>query len=276
MTTDPAIATNYTSPTPIQEVRLTSEVLNQLYATMLKARLVGQRVRPARRTSEAILAGALLNAAEEDVLVSANADPVLEVLRGTEISSVLNKPSGKAPIAERRVVSAEPEIFAGVAAGLASASRIANSDSVIVAFAPGKVTKGSAFERASEFSAHNRLPLVMIADWTDSRRSARNHDGVDLSNWPFPTIAVDGRDVIAVFRVVKEAVSAARRGHGPTLVDCVNFLAPGGRGRDERDILLSFRGYLQRHDKWSDLWHSELLAKLQAEVGVSKSKSRKG
>jgi TPP-dependent pyruvate/acetoin dehydrogenase alpha subunit len=73
--------------------------------------------------------------------------------------------------------------------------------------------------------------------------------------------------VIAVYRVTKEAVSSARKGHGPTLIDCVNFLAPGTRGKDDRDPVTTFRGYLKRHNAWSD----DFLAteeSLRKEIGI--------
>jgi TPP-dependent pyruvate/acetoin dehydrogenase alpha subunit len=234
---------------------------------MLKARMLGQKFRSAARTGEAILAGALQNAEEHDVIVSAAAHPVLEALRGAELAT-LRERNGTGNLTEKKIVVTGPELFASLAAGLASASKLANSESVVIGFAPGKAAHGAAFTLAAEFAGKNRLPLVIVADWSDARRSARSHDGRDLSRWPFPTIAVDGRDAIAVFRVAKEAISAARRGHGPTLVDCVNFLAPGGRGRDERDPLRSFRAYLQRHQAWSEEWHAELLAQFQRELGV--------
>jgi TPP-dependent pyruvate/acetoin dehydrogenase alpha subunit len=31
---------------------------------------------------------------------------------------------------------------------------------------------------------------------------------------------VDGNDVVAVYRVASEAIAHARKGHGPTLIDC--------------------------------------------------------
>jgi TPP-dependent pyruvate/acetoin dehydrogenase alpha subunit len=83
-----------------------------------------------------------------------------------------------------------------------------------------------------------------------------------------PTIAVDGRDVIAVYRVIKEAISSARKGHGPTLVDCVNFVTPGTRGKDERDPVSSFRGYLKRHNAWSDDYLA-IEESLRKELGVT-------
>lgn len=262
-----------THASPVLEVPLSHEVLNQIYATMFRSRLLFQHTPKGVHINEAIFAGALQNTEADDLIVTATSLPVLEILRGADLSSSLGK-NVAAPGPANNVVVAEPETFTGVAAGLALATRRAGSSSVVVVFASGKATRGRAFESASHFASNRRLPMVVIADWTDSRRSARSHDGKHLSRWPFPTIAVDGRDPIAVYRVTKEAISAARRGHGPTLVDCVNFLAPGSRGRDQRDSLLSFRGYLQRHDAWSDLWHSELEAKYQQEITAARNRKR--
>jgi TPP-dependent pyruvate/acetoin dehydrogenase alpha subunit len=36
----------------------------------------------------------------------------------------------------------------------------------------------------------------------------------------FPGVSVDGDDAVAVYRVATEAISHARRGSGPTLIDC--------------------------------------------------------
>jgi len=268
MSIQPVAAENIISSPPPLEAPLQQSVLHHLYATMLRARMLGQRLRSATRTGEAIVAGALQNAEESDVIVSATATPILEALRGADLSTLASS-KNDLRFENKKVVTVDGEVFAGVAAGIAAASLRRQSDSVVLAFAPGKLTRGAAFGKAARFIADNRLPLVLLADWTDARRSSRNHDGRELSHWPFPTIAVDGRDVIAVYRVTKEAISAARRGHGPTLVDCVNFLAPGGRGRDTRDPLAAYRGYLERHNAWSDLWQAELLTRLREEIGTA-------
>jgi hypothetical protein len=259
----PAEKQNATTP----RAPLPQNELNQLYSIMLKAQLLAKRFRGATHTGEAILAGTLQNVEGCDVIVSATSHPVLEALSGGNPAAP-GHGNGFRPLEQTKIVATEAQIFAGFTAGIASASRIANSNSIVVGFAPGKATDGSSFEQTAVFAAQNRLPLVIVADWSESRGSSRSHDGRALSRWPFPTIAVDGRDVIAVYRVTKEAISAARRGHGPTLVDCINFLAPGRRGRDQRDPLLSFRAYLQRHGAWSEDWYTDLLSKLKSEVAA--------
>jgi TPP-dependent pyruvate/acetoin dehydrogenase alpha subunit len=266
------------SAVPLLESPLPREVLSSLYAAMLKARLLSKRLRTAS-FAEAVVAGALQDTDADDVVVSATADPVLEVLRGAELSSVIGpklaakSKTDHAPVVSNIVVAGSMA-SAGIAAGLAFALKRQQSSSLVLAFLPGNLTRGPAWEQATEFAATHRLPIIFIADWTDSRNS-RPHDGPALSHWPFPTISVDGRDVIAVFRVTKEAISAARRGHGPTLVDGINFLAPGKRGRDERDPVDSFRGYLKRHNAWSEEWASDLESQLNQEIGVPTAKGKR-
>ena len=219
---------------------------------MLRARDHAKRSRSSH-FGEAILAGTLENTAELDTIVSATPSPVLEILRGADPAAVFaRKKNDEDTPPESKIIAADSDMFSSFAAGIAFAHRRAASDSVVVAFAPGKLTRARTFHHAIELAGALRLPLVVLADWTDSRSSSRNHDGSSLSHWPSPTIAVDGRDVIAVYRVTKEATSAARRGHGPTLIDCVNFLAPGPRGRDTRDPLKTFRAYLERHHAWDN------------------------
>lgn len=258
-------------PAPMLESPLPREVLGEMYRSMIRARLLEQRIRTAPHTSEALLAGALPNIAGDDVIVTPQRHPVVEVLSGTPVSSFLkpqspkSKQDGLTGVEETRVISAGTQSAPAVAAGLSLAQKRACSGAITVAILQGKSTKGAAWEEATRFAAERRTPLVLIADWTEGR-SGRSHEGRDLSHWPMPNIAVDGRDVIAVYRVTKEAVSAARKGHGPTLIDCVNFLAPGARGQDNRDPIASFRGYLKRHNAWSDDY-SSLEENLRQELG---------
>jgi len=248
------------------EVPLSREVLNDLFASMLKARLLSKRFRSGPQTSESILAGTLKNVGDSDLVVSATPHPVLEALRGPSTPSLVRTQNDTQASSQSHVMVPPPDGIGSFAAGLALAGSRAVSNAAVILFTPGQKTRGSSFQEATQYAAEHRVPLVIVADWTDSRRSSRNHDGSSLSHWPFPTIAVDGRDVIAVYRVTKEAINAARRGHGPTLVDCVNFLAPGSRGRDQRDPLLTFRGYLQRHSAWSDDWYTQLQTTLKREL----------
>jgi len=265
MVTQPNISTT-PSPAPPPEVPLSTQVLQQFFATMLKVRLLAAHHRQEVTIAEAIITGTLPNLDENDIVICAEPAQTLEALLPRIETNSREK---------SRLIPAESNVVAAIATGLACGLRLAGSSAVAVALLPGKATTGRFAEQLLHFAREFRdVPLVLIADWTASRQSYRDHHGHALSHWPAPTIAVDGRDVIAVYRVTKEAITAARRGHGPTLVDCVNFLAPGSRGRDNRDPLASFGGYLQRHNAWSDAWHEELQTRLKTELALSRKAAK--
>ena len=60
--------------------------------------------------------------------------------------------------------------------------------------------------------------------WARSLRLAEEPLGADSiparEGYALPFISVDGNDVVAVYRVASEAITHARKGHGPTLIDC--------------------------------------------------------
>jgi hypothetical protein len=269
------MATETSNPPLLLEAPLPKDVLSSLYQNMLKARLVTKRWPRASRISEAVVAGALLNLEDGDVLVSAGTNPVLVTLKRESSATApveKHESDGNATDVQNQVIAVGDRLATAIAAGIALGLKRAQSNAAVLTYIDGRMTRGKAWEEALQFASSYRLPVVFIAD-SSNGRSPRKHEGRDLSHWPCPTIAVDGRDVIAVYRVTKEAISAARRGHGPTVVDCISFLAPGRRGVDERDPLATYRGYLKRHNAWSDEWYQSLEERLKEELGIAR-KSR--
>lgn len=57
--------------------------------------------------------------------------------------------------------------------------------------------------------------------------SANTDISVRGLSYDMPGIRVDGTDVIAVYEVVKEAVERARKGDGPSLIECVAYRLQG-------------------------------------------------
>jgi 2-oxoisovalerate dehydrogenase E1 component alpha subunit len=96
-----------------------------------------------------------------------------------------------------------------------------------------------------------------------------------------PGVVVDGNDVLAVYRVMSEAVARARAGRGPTLVEAKTYrITPHSsddddrsyRTRDEveqwkkRDPIVRFRQYLDEAGLLDRARQAELEARAQAEV----------
>ena len=74
------------------------------------------------------------------------------------------------------------------------------------------------------------LPILFVCQnnlWAESvnlRFQTKVPDiSVKAQAYGFPGITVDGNDVVAVYRVAQEAITRARRGHGPTLIECKTY-----------------------------------------------------
>src|SRR5262249_31960892 len=126
-----------TAPTnpaaPILESPLPAEVLHHLYSAMLKARLLSRRIRNSKPTAEAVLAATLQNLEDSDRIVSDFAHPVLEFLRGAELSKIVGPRLASKNQHDKpaRIAAAPPKPAPAIAAGLALSLK--TSPSVTVA-----------------------------------------------------------------------------------------------------------------------------------------------
>jgi len=166
------------------------------------------------------------------------------------------------------------------AVGLAWAEALKGSDRVaLTSFGDGATSEGD-FHEAMNFAAVFRTPTVFLcqnngfaisyprAEQTRSESIAMKAEGYGM-----PGVLVDGNDVAAVFEVVSTAITRARGGEGPTLIEAVTYrLGPHttaddpSRYRDEddavewreKDPLERVRLLLERAGGWTSEWQAEL------------------
>ncbi len=166
------------------------------------------------------------------------------------------------------------------AVGLAWAESLKGTDRVaLTSFGDGATSEGD-FHEAMNFAAVYHTPTVFLcqnngfaisyprAEQTRSESIAMKADGYGMRG-----VQIDGNDVAAVLMTVREAVEAARRGEGPTLIEAVTYrLGPHttaddpNRYRDEdeatewkdRDPLTRVRHLLDRAGGWTLEWQSEI------------------
>lgn len=126
-----------------------------------------------------------------------------------------------------------------LAAGTALASRLQNTDRVSVVFFGDGASDQGAFHEVLNFAALKKLPLLLVCEnnfyATSSPLSARQpHPDIYLraGGYGIPGVSVDGNDVIAVYLAAQEAVDRARRGDGPTLLECKTYRWRGHVGPD--------------------------------------------
>jgi pyruvate/2-oxoglutarate/acetoin dehydrogenase E1 component/TPP-dependent pyruvate/acetoin dehydrogenase alpha subunit len=132
-----------------------------------------------------------------------------------------------------------------VAAGAALSAWQQASDRVAVAFSGDGATNQGMFHEALNFAAVLDLPAVFIvennlyAEFTPLSRPAsvqRLSDRAAADG--IPGVTVDGNDAWAVYTATQEAIARARRGDGPTLLECLTYRWHGhmeGEDVDYRD-----------------------------------------
>ncbi|MDY7079821.1 MAG: thiamine pyrophosphate-dependent dehydrogenase E1 component subunit alpha [Chloroflexota bacterium] len=117
-----------------------------------------------------------------------------------------------------------------IAAGSALAMKMRGTDQVhLCFFGDGQSSLGSIHE-AMNFASVHKLPIVWVCENNMYGMSTSASVGVcveDIADrakgYGFPGVVVDGNDVIAVYETVQEAVKRARKGDGPTLVECKTY-----------------------------------------------------
>jgi pyruvate dehydrogenase E1 component alpha subunit len=85
----------------------------------------------------------------------------------------------------------------------------------------------------------------------------------------FPGVIVDGDDAIAVYRVATEAIAHARRGSGPTLIECRPWVLSGQKSSGSLQTsnpILKMEQYLTRKGLFDKKFKSRVTAAFRREL----------
>src|SRR5207302_741937 len=116
------------------------------------------------------------------------------------------------------------------AAGMALAAKLEGRDEVVLCyFGDGAASKGD-FHEAMNFAGIHRLPCVFICENNGyaisvplSKESAIENIAQHAHSYGMPGMIVDGNDPLDVYATVHSAVSHARHGEGPSLIECKTY-----------------------------------------------------
>ncbi len=126
-----------------------------------------------------------------------------------------------------------------LATGAALASLIKGSDQVTACFfGDGAVNEG-VFHESLNLASLWKLPVVYVCEnniYALSTRLERAFAVVNIAEkarcYAMPGISVDGMDVLALRSVMEKAVVRARKGDGPTLIECKTYRFFGHSRKD--------------------------------------------
>lgn len=126
------------------------------------------------------------------------------------------------------------------AVGVAMAMKRRKEDGVcLTTFGDGS-TNTLGFHSGMNFAGVYGAPVIFLCQnngWAIScpveKQTASDGFAIKGEAYGIPGVTVDGNDVLAVYRVVSEAVKRARAGEGPTLIEAVTFRMGGHSTSDD-------------------------------------------
>jgi len=117
-----------------------------------------------------------------------------------------------------------------MASGAAMAALVNATGRVAVSFFGDGAVNNCAFHEGINLAAALRLPAIFVCEnnmyATETpfdRVTANTNVASRGAAYGLPGIAVDGNDVLEVYRIAGEAVVRARAGEGPTLIECATY-----------------------------------------------------
>ena len=168
------------------------------------------------------------------------------------------------------------------AAGIAMAMKIRGETRCALAFIGDGGTSQGAFYEAMNLAGARALPVIFVIvnnKWAISVPIESQTATTTLAQKAIaagiPGIQVDGNDIIAVRHTVGEAIAAARRGKGPSVIEAVTYRLSdhttaddASRYRKDKEVkdawrsepLLRLRAYLKKVGAWDDVREEALKA----------------
>jgi pyruvate dehydrogenase E1 component alpha subunit len=309
---------------PRKEPKLSKELMLRMYRNMALIRAYDERGMMLQRQGrigftvpsfgqEAIQTGTAAAIEDRDFVFPSYREPGVSLYRGVSVYNMMCNLYGNAddsgkgrqmPVhysfPEQKIFSISSPIATQViqAVGASMAYKIRKEKSIAITYFGDGGTSENDFHTGMTFAGAFRAPTIFICtnnQYAISVPVYKQNGTTRLvdkaAGYGMPGVAVDGNDLLAVYSVTKDAVDRARRGEGPTFIECVTLrMGPHSssddptRYRDEklfeawkkRDPIQRFRQYLNKKRMWSDTEEAKLQEEIKAGIAeaVEKAEAR--
>jgi pyruvate dehydrogenase E1 component alpha subunit len=265
------------------EIRLFEEKVFELY---------GQNLVPGTihlyAGEEAVAVGVCANLKKDDYIVSTHRGHGHCIAKGAKLdktmAEILGKKTGYCKgkggsmhIADFGVgmLGATAVVGAGIpiATGAGLSIKLKGTDQIVACFFGDGASNQGTFHEGINMAAVWKLPVLFVCENNLYAMGTRQtqvmliKDVADrASSYGVPGVSVDGNDVVTVYEAAQKAVERARRGEGPTLIECKTYRQKGHSRWDpaayrpkeevadwlERDPVRRFRKKLLEDDYLSE------------------------
>jgi TPP-dependent pyruvate/acetoin dehydrogenase alpha subunit len=277
---------------------ISNEKLLGIYATMLKCRLLEQRATALFQHGklhsdlhisagrEATSAAAAIDLQQGDTLCLAQGDWIPAFVKGLSLESLFRvlapaslNVAGAIQIEAEHKNIVFPSSRANLPEALLDPVRVALSEkngAVAMAFIHSGADSLAQWKKAIHHAGTGKLPAIFVhySDPTEAPSSPRPAKPEALVHG-VPSIGVDARDPVAVYRVAYEAIVRARQLRGATLIECIN---PGGKSSlkdgqaalpETPDPIIAMESYLKAKNITPQIDNQEVLVAFNRELDLA-------
>jgi TPP-dependent pyruvate/acetoin dehydrogenase alpha subunit len=121
-----------------------------------------------------------------------------------------------------------------IAVGAALSCQLRKTEQVVACFFGDGASNNGTFHEALNMAAMWSLPVVFICENNLYAMGTRITNVTAVENiadravgYGMPGVVVDGNDVLAIYAASKKAIERARKGAGPTLIECKTYRHKG-------------------------------------------------
>jgi TPP-dependent pyruvate/acetoin dehydrogenase alpha subunit len=261
---------------------ISNEKLLQLYSSLVKCRMIEERVRllsecrglvgsgNAFAGREAGAVGVAIDLLPEDVVVSSPGDFIVNLIRGDSLSRVVH--SFLASSADPAPANCFSNLIK-TAMSAALAAKTGKKGRIAVVFGNEESSSSAIWRKALKNAGTDCLPMIFVhysghanGPAKGDAQSMLEKIGLRTQEHGIPVIHVDGSDLVAIYRVATESIAHARKGNGASLIHCVTLHS---ESRAETDSILKMEAYLSRKGLFSEELKREVAGGIGKELDAA-------
>ena len=207
---------------------------------------------------EAVATGVMSQLTDDDYITSTHRGHGHAIAKGCDLNGMMAEIMGKRDglghgkggsmhVAEidKGMLGANGIVGGGFGLAIGASISIINQGKYNVAvcfFGDGAANEGT-FHEGLNFASILNLPVIFVCEnnqfaegTTHDYASASETIAERASAYNMPGVRVDGMDVLEVYKATQEAVDRAKKGEGPTLIECDTYRKYGHFEGDEQKV----------------------------------------
>ena len=121
-----------------------------------------------------------------------------------------------------------------IAVGAGLSAKLRKTDQVVACFFGEGASNQGTFHESINMASTWKLPVIFVCENNLYAMGTRQSRVMNIENiadravaYGIPGAVVDGNDVLAVYETTQKAVERARKGEGPTLIECKTYRHKG-------------------------------------------------